>query len=143
MANPPRDVRVAQRRGELAVSVLVMLVAPRGLAGLLRDRLGWTLFPVAPKRPAGDAAEPPRRDGRSGEKRLRSRSCKISARLPPRRTSSSRSHLPGETYAREAANKWRESELPFCNPTNAVEVLRGAKRMITSSNATCCKRLCG
>ncbi|HEX3758440.1 MAG TPA: branched-chain amino acid ABC transporter permease [Kofleriaceae bacterium] len=30
-----------------AVSVVVMLVAPRGITGFLRDRLGWTLFPVA------------------------------------------------------------------------------------------------
>jgi branched-chain amino acid transport system permease protein len=38
-----------------AVSVIVMLVAPRGIAGFVRDRLGWTLFPVArrPPRAAG------------------------------------------------------------------------------------------
>ena len=30
-----------------AVSVAMMLVEPRGIAGLVRDRLGWTLFPVA------------------------------------------------------------------------------------------------
>jgi branched-chain amino acid transport system permease protein len=34
-----------------AISVIVMLVAPRGLAGLIRDRLGWTLFPVERKPP--------------------------------------------------------------------------------------------
>jgi branched-chain amino acid transport system permease protein len=39
-------------RGEIhlivlgAVSILVMLLAPRGIAGTLRDRLGWTLFPL-------------------------------------------------------------------------------------------------
>lgn len=36
-----------------AISVIVMLVAPRGLAGLARDRLGWTLFPVGRKPPPG------------------------------------------------------------------------------------------
>jgi branched-chain amino acid transport system permease protein len=39
-----------------AVSVLVMLVAPRGIAGLVRDHLGWTLFPIGripPRPPAG------------------------------------------------------------------------------------------
>ena len=30
-----------------AVSVAMMLVAPRGIAGLVRDRLGWSLFDVA------------------------------------------------------------------------------------------------
>ena len=35
-----------------AISVIVMLVAPRGLAGLARDRLGWTLFPVVRRPPA-------------------------------------------------------------------------------------------
>ena len=35
-----------------AVSVIVMLLAPRGVAGFLRDRLGWTLFPVARRPPA-------------------------------------------------------------------------------------------
>jgi len=39
-----------------AVSVVVMLVAPRGLAGLLRDRLGWILFPVERRRPGGRRA---------------------------------------------------------------------------------------
>jgi len=34
-----------------AVSVIVMLVAPRGIAGLVRDRWGWTLFPVARRPP--------------------------------------------------------------------------------------------
>jgi len=34
-----------------AVSVIVMLVAPRGIAGLLADHLGWTLFPVARRPP--------------------------------------------------------------------------------------------
>jgi branched-chain amino acid transport system permease protein len=34
-----------------SVSVIVMLVAPRGLAGLLRDRLGWIAFPVVRKAP--------------------------------------------------------------------------------------------
>jgi hypothetical protein len=29
-----------------------MLVAPRGIAGVLRDRLGWTLFPVTRRPPA-------------------------------------------------------------------------------------------
>ena len=28
------------------VSVIVMLAAPRGIAGVMRDHLGWTLFPV-------------------------------------------------------------------------------------------------
>lgn len=39
------------------VSVVVMLVAPRGIAGLLRDGLGWTLFPVERKPPAGAARD--------------------------------------------------------------------------------------
>jgi branched-chain amino acid transport system permease protein len=34
-----------------AVSVVMMLVEPRGIAGLLRDRLGFTLFPVARRAP--------------------------------------------------------------------------------------------
>jgi branched-chain amino acid transport system permease protein len=34
-----------------AVSVAMMLVEPRGIAGLLRDRLGWTLFPIARRPP--------------------------------------------------------------------------------------------
>jgi branched-chain amino acid transport system permease protein len=34
-----------------AISVIVMLVAPRGIAGLIRDRLGWTLFPIERKSP--------------------------------------------------------------------------------------------
>jgi ABC-type branched-subunit amino acid transport system permease subunit len=34
-----------------AVSVIVMLVAPRGIAGFVRDRFGWTLFPVARRSP--------------------------------------------------------------------------------------------
>jgi branched-chain amino acid transport system permease protein len=34
-----------------AVSVIVMLVAPRGIAGFVRDRFGWTLFPVARRPP--------------------------------------------------------------------------------------------
>ena len=38
-----------------AVSVIVMLVAPRGIAGFVRDRLGWTLFPVT-RRPPRAAA---------------------------------------------------------------------------------------
>jgi branched-chain amino acid transport system permease protein len=38
-----------------AVSVVVMLVAPRGIAGFVRDRFGWTLFPVA-RRPPHRAA---------------------------------------------------------------------------------------
>jgi branched-chain amino acid transport system permease protein len=33
-----------------ATSVVVMLVAPKGIAGILRDRLGWTLFPVERRR---------------------------------------------------------------------------------------------
>jgi branched-chain amino acid transport system permease protein len=33
------------------VSVVMMLVEPRGIAGLVRDRLGWTLFPVARRPP--------------------------------------------------------------------------------------------
>lgn len=33
-------------------SIAVMLVAPRGIAGLVRDRLGWTLFPIQ-RRPPG------------------------------------------------------------------------------------------
>lgn len=32
-------------------SVVVMLVAPGGIAGLVRDRLGWTLFPIARRPP--------------------------------------------------------------------------------------------
>ncbi|HEX2692105.1 MAG TPA: branched-chain amino acid ABC transporter permease [Kofleriaceae bacterium] len=36
-----------------AVSVVVMLVAPRGIAGLVRDRLGWTLFPITRTPPWG------------------------------------------------------------------------------------------
>jgi branched-chain amino acid transport system permease protein len=35
-----------------AVSVVVILVAPRGIAGLVRDRFGWTLFPIERKPPA-------------------------------------------------------------------------------------------
>lgn len=35
-----------------AISVLVMLVAPRGIAGVLRDRFGWSLFPVVRRPPA-------------------------------------------------------------------------------------------
>ena len=35
-----------------AAAVIVILVAPRGIAGLLRDRLGWTLFPIERKPPA-------------------------------------------------------------------------------------------
>ncbi|HEX3480107.1 MAG TPA: branched-chain amino acid ABC transporter permease [Kofleriaceae bacterium] len=38
-----------------AVSVIVMLVAPRGIAGFVRDRFGWTLFPVARRAPRGAA----------------------------------------------------------------------------------------
>ena len=38
-----------------AVSVGVMLVAPRGIAGLLRDGLGWTLFPIARHPPRGSS----------------------------------------------------------------------------------------
>jgi branched-chain amino acid transport system permease protein len=34
-------------------SVVVMLVAPRGIAGLLHERLGWSLFPVARRPPEG------------------------------------------------------------------------------------------
>ena len=34
-----------------AVSVLVMLVAPRGIAGVIRDGLGWTLVPVERRPP--------------------------------------------------------------------------------------------
>jgi branched-chain amino acid transport system permease protein len=36
-----------------AISVIVMLVAPRGIAGFVRDHLGWTLFPVARRPPRG------------------------------------------------------------------------------------------
>jgi branched-chain amino acid transport system permease protein len=39
-----------------AVSVAMMLVEPRGIAGLLRDRLGWSLFVVARRPPAGRRA---------------------------------------------------------------------------------------
>lgn len=35
-----------------AISVIVMLVAPRGIAGVLRDRFGWSLFPIARRPPA-------------------------------------------------------------------------------------------
>jgi branched-chain amino acid transport system permease protein len=35
-----------------AISVIVMLVAPRGIAGVLRDRFGWSLFPVVRRPPA-------------------------------------------------------------------------------------------
>lgn len=34
-----------------AVSVIVMLVAPGGIAGLVRDRLGWTLVPIERRPP--------------------------------------------------------------------------------------------
>ena len=34
-----------------AISVAMMLIEPRGIAGLLRDRLGWTLFPVVRRPP--------------------------------------------------------------------------------------------
>jgi branched-chain amino acid transport system permease protein len=40
------------------VSVVVMLVAPRGIAGVLRDRLGWTLFPIARRPPRARRHEP-------------------------------------------------------------------------------------
>jgi branched-chain amino acid transport system permease protein len=36
-----------------AVSVIVMLAAPHGIAGFARDRFGWTLFPVARRPPRG------------------------------------------------------------------------------------------
>lgn len=36
-----------------AVSVIVVLVAPRGFAGFVRDRLGWMLFPIARRPPRG------------------------------------------------------------------------------------------
>ncbi len=39
-----------------AISVIVMLVAPRGITGFLRDRFGWTLFPVARRPPHGPPA---------------------------------------------------------------------------------------
>jgi branched-chain amino acid transport system permease protein len=44
-------------RGEIhlivlgAVSIIVMLLAPGGIAGTLRDRLGWTLFPLGRRPP--------------------------------------------------------------------------------------------
>jgi len=38
-----------------ATSVVVMLVAPRGIAGLIHDRLGWTLFPVVRRPPRDDS----------------------------------------------------------------------------------------
>ena len=44
-----------------SVSVIVMLVAPRGLAGLLRDRLGWIAFPVVRKAPPPRSNPPPSR----------------------------------------------------------------------------------
>jgi branched-chain amino acid transport system permease protein len=34
-----------------AVSVVVMLVAPRGIAGFALDRFGWTLFPIGHRAP--------------------------------------------------------------------------------------------
>jgi branched-chain amino acid transport system permease protein len=34
-----------------ATSVLVMLIAPSGIAGVLRDRLGLTLFPITRRPP--------------------------------------------------------------------------------------------
>jgi branched-chain amino acid transport system permease protein len=34
-----------------AVSVAMMLVEPRGIAGLVRDRFGWTLFPITRRPP--------------------------------------------------------------------------------------------
>jgi ABC-type branched-subunit amino acid transport system permease subunit len=34
-----------------AVSVIVMLVEPRGLAGVMRARLGWTWFPIVRRPP--------------------------------------------------------------------------------------------
>jgi branched-chain amino acid transport system permease protein len=55
------DVLLQQRLGESgaiqlivlgSVSIVVMLVAPRGIAGILHDRLGWTLFPIARRPPA-------------------------------------------------------------------------------------------
>jgi branched-chain amino acid transport system permease protein len=36
-----------------ATSVVTMLVAPQGIAGLLRDRLGLVLFPIARRPPTG------------------------------------------------------------------------------------------
>jgi branched-chain amino acid transport system permease protein len=39
------------------ISVVVMLVAPRGIAGVLRDRLGWTLFPVTRRPPIHRATD--------------------------------------------------------------------------------------
>jgi branched-chain amino acid transport system permease protein len=44
------------------ISVIVMLVAPRGIAGFVRDRFGWTLFPVT-RRPPRAAASTPRSRG--------------------------------------------------------------------------------
>lgn len=41
-----------------AISVVVMLVAPRGLVGLVRDRFGWSLFPIA-RRPPTRASRAP------------------------------------------------------------------------------------
>jgi branched-chain amino acid transport system permease protein len=41
-----------------AISVIVMLVAPRGIAGVLRDRFGWSLFPIA-RRPPVRASRAP------------------------------------------------------------------------------------
>lgn len=38
-----------------ATSVVVMLVAPQGIAGLIRDHLGWTLFPIARRPPSAKA----------------------------------------------------------------------------------------
>ncbi|HEX7839979.1 MAG TPA: branched-chain amino acid ABC transporter permease [Kofleriaceae bacterium] len=41
-----------------AISVIVMLVAPRGIAGVLRDRFGWSLFPIARRPPARASRAP-------------------------------------------------------------------------------------
>jgi branched-chain amino acid transport system permease protein len=45
-----------------SVSVVIMLVAPRGIAGFLRDRFGWSLFPVERRPPIiarGERRAPP------------------------------------------------------------------------------------
>jgi branched-chain amino acid transport system permease protein len=42
-----------------AVSVIVMLVEPRGLAGVMRARLGWTWFPIVRRPPRPDAPPQP------------------------------------------------------------------------------------
>src|SRR5262249_39591645 len=41
-----------------AVSIIVVLLAPGGIAGFVRDRWGWTLFPIEHRAPARQVRPP-------------------------------------------------------------------------------------